>query len=145
MIYQINNPFGRPLYVVPAGTTVTEAAQDHVFFGDEAIATQKLSEMREAVLVQESYRFVASKVVVDGNDTTWTSADLDQEDGEGDYRVFNQFTGEYEAFPSASSARVRFAELKQEFLASVGLSEFNVVDALPARFAEPVVSGTQSL
>jgi len=145
MIYHIKNPFGISKYVVPFGTPVTDAASEHVLFGGEELAAQKLAEMRQSVLAQESYRFVASKVTVAGNDTTWSSADFDSDLEIGDYRVFNQATGKYEEFTSLTEAKQRFEELKADFLESLGLDAFNVVDSLPAAFAEPTVIGAQTL
>jgi hypothetical protein len=101
--------------------------------------------MRQSVLAQESYRFVASKVTVAGNDTTWSSADFGSDLEIGDYRVFNQATGKYEEFTSLTEAKQRFETLKADFLESLGLDAFNVVDSLPAAFAEPTVIGAQTL
>lgn len=145
MIYKIKNPFGPPTYVVPNGTTFMEEAQDYVFFGGEELAKEKLSQMRQFVLEQESYRFVAAKIVINGNDTTWMSADFEQEDGDGDYRVFDHSIGGYEEYSSTQAAKARLEELKLEFLTSVGLDSFETFDKLPSSLLQPTVFGAQEL
>jgi hypothetical protein len=78
-------------------------------------ATAKLAEIKAAVLTQEDYRFTVAKEVVNGNDTTWMNADLENDPEDYRYHVFNTFTGQHELFTSLSSAKARRLEIKEQF------------------------------
>jgi len=84
-------------------------------------ARVKLAEVKAAVLLQEDYRFTVAKELVNGNDTTWTNADLNNDPENGRYHVFNTFTGQHELFTTLSSAKARRLELKEQFATDVGL------------------------
>lgn len=61
-------------------------------------------------------------VLVDGENTTWRAPD-DSDPEDGDYRVFNHYTGRYEEFEKLSLANARTAELKAQLLVDVKLDK----------------------
>ena len=85
-------------------------------------AKTKLAEIKIAVLIAEDYRFTVAKETVNGNDTTWSSADLDNDPEEYTYHVFNTFTGQHELISSLSAAKARRLELKEELATGIGLN-----------------------
>ena len=85
-------------------------------------AKTKLAEIKAEVLVLEDYRFTVAKETVNGNDTTWSSADLDNDPEEYTYHVFNTFTGQHELISSLSAAKARRLELKEELATGIGLN-----------------------
>ena len=85
-------------------------------------AKTKLAEIKIAVLISEDYRFTIAKETVNGNDTTWSSADLDNDPEEYTYHVFNTFTGQHELASSLSAAKARRLELKEHFATELGLN-----------------------
>ena len=85
-------------------------------------ARTKLAEIKVAVLVSEDYRFTVAKETVNGNDTTWSSADLDNDPEEYTYHVFNTFTGQHELITPLSAAKARRLELKEQFVTEIGLN-----------------------
>jgi hypothetical protein len=88
---------------------------------DLGAARAKLAEVKAVVLAQEDYRFTVAKELVNGNDTTWLNADLDNDPEDHRYHVFNTFTGQHELFTTLSSAKTRRLELKEQFATDVGL------------------------
>ena len=85
-------------------------------------AKTKLAEIKVEVLVSEDYRFTVAKETVNGNDTIWTSADLDNDPEDYVYKVFNTFTGQHESLASLSLAKARRLELKEQFATDLGLN-----------------------
>ena len=85
-------------------------------------AKTKLAEIKIAVLIAEDYRFTVAKETINGNDTTWSSADLDNDPEEYTYHVFNTFTGQHELISSLSAAKARRLELKEELATGIGLN-----------------------
>jgi hypothetical protein len=85
-------------------------------------AKTKLAEIKIAVLIAEDYRFTVAKETVNGNDTTWSNADLDNDPEEYTYHVFNTFTGQHELISSLSAAKARRLELKEQFVTDLGLN-----------------------
>ena len=124
MIYLIKNPFTHEQFEI---TDLTEA-------------TAKLAEIKTLGLAQEDYRFTVAKEVVNGNDTTWTNADLDNDLEEGRYYVFNTFTGQHEFVASLTQAKNRKSELKEQFAESLGLNE-----PPQEKPAQPITVGAQTL
>lgn len=84
-------------------------------FEDIALANTKAEEVRAEVLEREAYRFTVAKEVVEGENTTWMNADLDNDPEDYRYQVFNTFTGQHEPYDSLSAAKVRRQELIDEF------------------------------
>lgn len=82
----------------------------------------KLAEVKAAVLVSENYRFTVAKETVNGNDTTWSNADLDNDPEDHTYHVFNTFTGQHELASSLSAAKAKQLELKEQFATELGLN-----------------------
>lgn len=92
---------------------------EHAEFEDEALANAKAEEVRAAILVHEDYRFTVAKEIVDGHNVTWMNANLDNDEENCVYHVFNTLTGQHERFESLSAAKVRRGEIMGSFLNSL--------------------------
>ena len=103
-------------------------------------AKTKLAEIKVEVLVSEDYRFTVAKETVNGNDTIWTSADLNNDPEEYNYKVFNIFTGQHESLASLSLAKARRLELKEQFVTDFGLN-----GEPQLKPEQPVTTGSQDL
>lgn len=97
----------------------------------EADAVARLKQIQDEYLVQENYRFTVNKEVVNGNDTTWMAADLDNDEEDYAYHVFNTLTGQHEKVLSLSEAKARKAQIKQDFLVFNGLDKYEILDEIP--------------
>ena len=130
MIYLIINPYTQEKFEFPET--------------DFAAAVAKLAEIKEQVLTQERLRFTVAKETVDGNDTTWSNADLDNDPENYTYQIFNHNTGQYERINSLSQAKERLSELKEQFADSLGL---NTTPTLTEPIPEitPRIMGVQDL
>lgn len=106
-------------------------------------AKSKLAEIKAEVLVLEDYRFTVAKETVNGNDTTWSSADLDNDPEEYTYHVFNTFTGQHELISSLSAAKARKLEIKEQFATDLGLN--GEPQLKPEQSVGPITSGSQDL
>jgi hypothetical protein len=95
------------------------------------LANAKLIENIKYFLERESYRFNVCKEIVEGNNTTWCSADLNNDDENGTYHVFNHKTGLHELVNGLTNAKNRLEELKQEFLVDNELDSWKIVDSIP--------------
>jgi hypothetical protein len=102
-------------------------------------ARTKLAEIKIAVLIAEDYRFTVAKETVNGNDTTWSNADLDNDPEEYTYHVFNTFTGQHESLASLSLAKARRLELKEQFATDLNLNEPQL------KPEQPETTGSQDL
>lgn len=91
-------------------------------FDTKAEADARLNVLKQAYLEKEAYRFTVSKEVVDGNNTTWTVADLANDPEEYTYHVFNTLTGQYETTGSLSLAKQKLLDIKEAFLEAYGMS-----------------------
>jgi len=80
---------------------------------------EKILQLKVELLEGESYRFTVVKVTLNGEDATWTPADLINDPEENTYLVFNMQTGLHETCTSLSLARSRREEIKLEFLVSL--------------------------
>lgn len=103
-------------------------------FDTQEEAENRINPLKQKIISEESYRFSVAKIVVNGNDTTWMSADLENDSEEGTYQVFNHLTGLHEEVQTLTAAKARYQELKDEFF--VPLSTLNVVEV-----EDPVVVG----
>jgi hypothetical protein len=103
-------------------------------------AKTKLAEIKAAVLTSEDYRFTVAKETVNGNDTTWSNADLDNDPEDYTYKVFNTFTGQHESLASLSLAKVRRLELREQFATDLGLS-----GEPQLKPEQPVITSSQDL
>ena len=113
---------------------------------NEADANAKLLENQTAYLLQENYRFTVAKEIVDGNNTTWTNADLENDPENGNYFVFNTMTGLHEKANSLTEAKQLFARIKQDFLVFVQLDKWEIVDKIPnTNLEQPITTGTQTI
>jgi hypothetical protein len=108
MIYLIKNPFTQEKF---------EFAET-----DLADAVAKLAEVKQQVLTEQAYRFTVAKETVNGNDTTWSNADMDNDPEDYTYHLFNHNIGQYEKINSLSQTKIRIVELKEQFADSLGLN-----------------------
>jgi len=117
-------------YFVP--DQATKDANTHIFciVGTQQDAEAKAQANKNAYLEHQSFRFSIAKEVVNGNDTTWCAADLQNDSEEGTYHVFNHVTGQYEIKNFLSEAIARMEQLKTEFINEIDWS-VSVVDTLP--------------
>ena len=98
-------------------------------------AESRLAVVKQEYIEQESYRFPVAKEIVDGNNTTWMAADLENDVEDYIYQVFNHNTGLHEAISSLSQAKIRNQELKDTFLSQVfasGVTEYIEPQPIPA-------------
>ena len=82
-------------------------------------AESRLNVVKQEYIEQESYRFPVAKEIVDGNNTTWMAADLNNDVEDYIYQVFNHNTGLHEQVSSLTAAKARNQELKDSFLVDV--------------------------
>ena len=111
-------------------------------FSDLTEAVAKKAEFKSLILEKEDYRFTIAKEVVDGNNTTWMNADLDNDPEDHNYHVFNQDIGQHELFTSLSAAKARRLELKEKFAEELGLNDAPLEKPL---FVQPISKGSQTL
>lgn len=102
-------------------------------------AKTKLAEIKAEVLASEDYRFTVAKETVNGNDTTWSNADLENDPEDNNYYVFNTFTGQHELLASLSLVKARRLELKEQFATDLNLNEPQL------KPAQPTTTGSQDL
>jgi len=126
MTYYVQNPFTREVFEIE----------------DLAQANAKLAEIKASIIAAEDYRFTVAKEVVNGNDTTWMNADLDNDPEEYRYHVFNQYTGQHELFTSLSAAKARRLEIKEQFINELNLAE-QPSEVKPV--TQPISIGSQTL
>jgi hypothetical protein len=126
MTYYVKTPFTRDVFE-------TESL-------DEANA--KLAEIKIALLEKEMFRFTVAREIVNGNDTTWMNADLDNDPEDSHYYVFNQDTGQHELVTSLSAAKARRLELIEIFAEQQGL---NGPPSEVQPFVQPISTGSQNL
>lgn len=76
----------------------------------------------------EAYRFSIAKEIVSGNDTTWMSADLENDPEDSVYFVFNTINGLHEKVNSKTEAAAKLEQVKQEFLVFSGMDIREITD-----------------
>lgn len=86
------------------------------FFESESEALAKLDLIKIEFIEKNSYMFTVAKEIVDGNNTTWINADLENDAEDCSYHVFNPFLGIHEKFNSLSTAKQRWNDLKQQLI-----------------------------
>lgn len=86
------------------------------FFETQAEALEKLNLIKIQFIEKQSYIFTVAKEIVNGNDTMWVNANLDSDEENFDYHVFNPFLGIHEKINSLSMAKQRLDELKQQYI-----------------------------
>lgn len=136
MIYLIKNPFNGKCDYICDDEAIVLANKDNSFIssielGGEAEANLKLQENASAYLAQEAYRFNVGKEIIEGNNTVWCAADLENDAEIGAYHVFNNNTGGYEIFGTLTEAKQRLQQLKDELLSANKLDSFKIVDEVP--------------
>lgn len=112
------------------------------FFDADLEAQEKLNEIKAGVLERESYRFSVAKEVVEGNNTTWMHADLDNDYEDGAYQVFNTLTGQYETVNSLAAAKERLEEVKTLFIDSCSLVITEMTDDEYTKYLDRISSLT---
>jgi hypothetical protein len=101
------------------------------YFDSELAANTKLAEIQKAYLEQNDYVFTIAKEVVNGNETTWMNADLENDPEDHTYHVFNTLTGLHEETISLSEAKKLQERIKQEFIADANIDKFEIVETKP--------------
>lgn len=101
------------------------------YIEDEQSANMKIQENKIIYLNQEAHRFNIAKEIIEGNNTTWCAADLENDPEEGVYKVFNHTTGQYEGVQGLSNAKARNQQLKDEFFYASNYSKYEVVEEMP--------------
>lgn len=101
------------------------------YIADEQSANTKIQENKIIYLNQEAHRFNIAKEIVDGSNTTWCVADLENDPENGLYKVFNHTTGQYEDVQGLSNAKARNQQLKDEFFYASNYSKYEVVEEIP--------------
>lgn len=97
------------------------------FTTNEEEANRISAENKQAWLEQEAYRFTVNRVVVEGNNTTWTTANIDTDPEEGLYCVFNTFTGQHEEISSKTQAWTRLDQIKNDFIAQYYPQPYQII------------------
>lgn len=104
------------------------------YFDTELAANTRIYEIQKSYLQQNDYIFTISKEVINGNDTTWMLADLENDPEDYKYHVFNTLTGLYEEANSLSEAKKLQEKIKQQFLVNANLDKFEIVETKPKNF-----------
>jgi hypothetical protein len=121
MIYQIRNPMTNELTYFDEATSSTAKAD----------ADALLLQIRHDFLSYQSPRFAINKVVVEGNNTTWMNADLENDPEDGEYQVLNHEVGTYQKCTSLSEAKAVNAQIQNAFLTLCGLDNPVELDKMP--------------
>lgn len=114
----------------------------------EYFDTKEEAEARSADLLngfkqREDYRFSIAKIVVDGNNTTWAAADLNNDAEDGEYKVFVHTTGLYEDVAGLTAAKARMQQLKDEFFTGLyPIQELEQMPTLKNESAAPIPTET---
>ena len=131
MIYQIPNFItGKPDYIVTADDPAASNTATNITVGPESDAIAKLLMNQQELLLRESHRFLASKVVQDGTNYVWSAIDFDLDPEAGNYQVFDQAQGQYVSVPTLSEARDKLTTVRQEFITASGLTHYITVDEI---------------
>lgn len=97
---------------------------EHFEFADDLDAARaKKREVRVSVIASEMHRFTAVREIISGEDVTWAPVNLDEETLDGQFRVFNTFTGQHEPFETLAEARDRRQQLIDGFANDLGLND----------------------
>lgn len=97
---------------------------EHFEFVDDLNAARaKKREVKASVIASEMHRFTVVKEITSGEDVTWAPVNLDEETVDGQFRVFNTFTGQHEPFESLSGAKDRRQQLIDGFVNDLGLND----------------------
>lgn len=107
-------------------------------FDTEQEAITKNQEIVSEFLTKENYRFTIAKEVVNGDNTTWMNADLNNDQEDCEYQVFNTLTGLHEKAQNLSSAIARQEEIKKDFVISSNLLVFEISDEEALQFIKIV-------
>ena len=121
MIYQVRNPITNELTYFDEATSGTARAD----------ADALLLQIRRDFLLYQSPRFAINKVVVEGNNTTWMNADLENDPEDGEYQVLNHMTGTYQKCTSLSEAKSLNTQIQNAFLTLCGLDNPVELDKMP--------------
>lgn len=119
MIYQVNAYGAQPTFL--------DSNQNA---NAKAEAEALLAQRREALLLQESYRFSVCATFVNGGNTTWRAVeDSDPEDTV--CQVFDTFTGRYTECQNKSEALALNEQKKQAFIESVRMDRVIELAEMP--------------
>jgi hypothetical protein len=121
MIYKITNPI----------------TYESTYFNEATSSTAKddadtlLLQIRSEFLTRESSRFAINKIVVEGLNTTWMNADLENDPEDGEYQVLNHENGTYQKCSSLSEASAVNTKMQNDFLTSFGLDNPVELEEMP--------------
>lgn len=119
-------------YIVPTQEYVDLNSHIQCYVGDEQTAQQRLQANIQTFLEQNNYLFSINKETVVGNDTTWMAVlDIDSDEHNGGYYVFNPLTGLHTQAQTKEEAKALFNQYKQDYLNNAVFSYFEV-QSLPS-------------
>lgn len=129
--YKVKNLLtGTDEFFVPDETTKENNSHLVCIVGSETDAQNKALQNKAEFETNQEYLFVLSIEIVTGNNTVWRSVDLDNDLEEGNYKVFNHTTGQYEDYPTKTTAVAKMTELKQTYFSSFDFTVTSV-EVLP--------------
>ncbi len=97
---------------------------EHFEFVDDLNAARaKKREVKASVIASEMHRFTSVKEITSGENVTWVPVNLDEETVDGQFRVFNTFTGQHEPYSSLTEAKTRRQELIDGFVHELRLND----------------------
>jgi hypothetical protein len=88
-------------------------------FDTQLEAESRLVVVKADYIKQEEYRFPVAKEIIGENSVTWAAANLENDEEDYVYQVFNHLIGQHEAVSSLSQAKARNQALKDEFIAEM--------------------------
>jgi hypothetical protein len=134
MIYYIFNPFIREEEIFD--TEQNSNAQE--------LAQAKLQEYQQAYLTQEANRFHFAKVTKTDLGEIWSDGNVVNDSEQGDYHVFNQYTGLYDAFSTLIEVKMDIAAKQQQFLVNCKIDKVLERVQPIAAANQPQTTGTQT-
>lgn len=147
-IYQVNGYNEAPTFYVPDTTFLVNVAPNNpyikaVLVGTEQDAQVELVNRQKNVILQETVRFSVCATFVEGDNSVWREV-LDSDPEDTVCKVFNAFTGQYISYSTKTEANAANEQMKQQFLATIGMDSVKTLDALP-EYKQPATKGTQTL
>lgn len=116
-------------------TNQIEQFDDAVISNAFTIAQQKLNEYTIAYIQQEALRFHIAKIEHNDVGEVWHNLGVNEPEN-ADYRVLNQYTGEYTAVTTLADAVALAEERKQQFITDLGDKVFEIVPLIEEKDVE---------
>jgi len=108
-----------------------ETGKSEYIENDENLANARLKELQNRWLELNNDLFTFLKEIVDGNNTTWISANLENDIENCRYHLFNPVLGQHETTNSFTEAKQKLNEIKENYLKHIGLDKWVIVDEIP--------------